>query len=85
MDFDCLYFPKKIKIRLGRGLAEALFLSHTHTSHFLNSQTHIFHFHFYLFIEIQKVQMVKYMIGAKEIMVNVNTGFTVRAPPPTTG
>lgn len=24
--------------------------------------------------------MVKYMIGAKEIMVNVNPGFTVRTP-----
>lgn len=33
-----------------------------------------------IFIEIQKVQTVKYMIGARKITVNVNTGFTVRAP-----
>lgn len=40
-------------------------------------------FFIYIFIEIQKVQTVKYMIGAKEIVVNVNTRFTVRASPAT--
>jgi hypothetical protein len=40
-------------------------------------------FFIYIFIEIQKVQKVKYMIGAKEFVVNVNTGFAVRAPPAT--
>ena len=47
---------------------------------FLDSQMGI---SIFIFIEIQKVQMVKYMIGAKKITVNVNTGFTVRAPPAT--